>query len=236
MSKRDPWDAYWAWLEGKDSYQDLPARGLLQHKGSTYCMDFKCECGATAHLDTDCFAYHVKCAACGALYAVSSVLQMHKIPPEHVKYIEEERGMIVSTADNAPPPKPVRTIRVAVDMGGVITRSPDTFRLLMYSLEMGGAEVYVLTDMTDRALVMELLQKNRFRLPEERVLCADYATHGERCKAVLIEKHQIDVLIDDHPGYCAAKHRALSLFLWPNPDEPYYSDDFKGDMPWRRSK
>ena len=48
------------------------------------------------------------------------------------------------------------------------------------------------------------------------------------CKAQVIEENNIDIHIDDFPGYCAHT-KAISLLVWPNPYEPYYHDDFKTD-------
>jgi hypothetical protein len=76
--------------------------------------------------------------------------------------------------------------------------------------------VFVLTDILEKGIAQELLKKSGYSFPPERILCADFATHGERCKAVLIKENGIDVLVDDYPGYCADSG-AVSLFVWPDP-------------------
>jgi hypothetical protein len=55
------------------------------------------------------------------------------------------------------------------------------------------------------------------------ILIADFQKHGERCKAVLIKEYGIDVLIDDHPGYCA-ESGCISQFVWPDPHVPYEAE------------
>ena len=122
-------------------------------------------------------------------------------------------------------PKP---LRISFDIGGVLSKYPTIFRPMVAALQKGGAGVFVLTDMHDHAQSCRFVQGNGYDIPAERILNADYKEHGEECKAVVIEKHLIDIHVDDFPGYCAHT-KALSLFTWPNPELPYYHDDFKTD-------
>jgi hypothetical protein len=122
-------------------------------------------------------------------------------------------------------PKP---LRISFDIGGVLSKYPAIFRPMVAALQKGGAEVYVLTDMHPHEKSVKMVQENGYDIPAERILNADYKEHGEDCKAVVIEEHSIDVHVDDFPGYCAHT-KALSLFTWPNPEMPYYHDDFKTD-------
>lgn len=121
-----------------------------------------------------------------------------------------------------------KRLRVSFDIGGVLSKYPHVFRPMVAALQAGGAEVYVITDMPDHAQSVRYVRSNGYDIPEARILNADYATHGEDCKAVAIEAHQIDVHVDDFAGYCAHTS-CVSLFCWPNPERPYYHDDFKTD-------
>lgn len=115
--------------------------------------------------------------------------------------------------------------RVSFDIGGVLSKYPHVFRPMIEALQKGGAEVYVLTDMPDHEMSTKFVRDNGFDIPADRILCADYREHGEVCKAEMIAKHGIQLHVDDFPGYCAHT-KSVSLFVWPNPDEPYYHDDF----------
>lgn len=73
-----------------------------------------------------------------------------------------------------------------------------------------------------------LVRDNGYDILPERILTADYATHGEMCKAKVVAEHDIAVLVDDFPGY-VANTTAVNLFVWPDPTRPYFHDDFKTD-------
>ncbi len=118
--------------------------------------------------------------------------------------------------------------RVSFDIGGVLSKYPHVFRPMVRALVAGGAEVYVITDMPDHGQSVKFVRENGYDVAPERVLNADYAEHGERCKEVVIESHKIDLHVDDFPGYCAHS-KCVSLFVWPNPELPYYHDDFVTD-------
>lgn len=63
---------------------DGTPHGWIQWKGTSVCMDFRCQCGALGHVD-GCFGYYVKCAACGQLYELSGhveVNQIEKLPED----------------------------------------------------------------------------------------------------------------------------------------------------------
>jgi len=118
-------------------------------------------------------------------------------------------------------------MRISFDIGGVLSKYPDTFRDLIATLRRGGAEVFVITDIPDRETARSLVIDNGFAVPAEHVLCADYAAHGDRCKEELIRRLQIDMHFDDYAGYAAAASRAcVSLLVWPDPDKPYNGGGF----------
>lgn len=118
------------------------------------------------------------------------------------------------------------TLRISFDIGGVLSKYPAVFKPMVDALQKGGAEVFVLTDMHDHEQSVRFVRDNGYDIPADRILNSDYDAHGEDCKAVLIKAHGIDVHIDDFPGYCAHTE-CVSLFVWPNPEQPYYHDDFK---------
>lgn len=111
-------------------------------------------------------------------------------------------------------------MKLAFDIGGVLGKYPAVFLSLIAALQRGGAEVYVLTDIPEKETAEGLLEKYGYSFPPEKILCADFPKYGECCKAVLIKEYGIDVLIDDHPGYCADSG-CVSLFVWPDPHLPY---------------
>lgn len=133
-------------------------------------------------------------------------------------------------------------LRVSFDIGGVLSKYPAIFRPMIVALTTGGAEVHILTDMHEHPKVLAMLAMNGLGpdlIPPARVHCADYAGLGERCKAAVIAREGIDLHIDDFPGYCAGG--GLQALIWPNPDEPYFHDDWKtdgseGDFGRRRRK
>lgn len=112
------------------------------------------------------------------------------------------------------------TMKLAFDIGGVLGKYPAVFLPLIAALQSGGADVYVLTDIPEKETAEKHLARYGYSFPADKILCADFLKHGERCKAGLIKDYSIDVLIDDHPGYCADSG-CLSLFVWPDPRLPY---------------
>lgn len=121
-----------------------------------------------------------------------------------------------------------RPLRIAFDIGGVLSKRPDVFRPMVEALSKGGAEVYVITDMRDREQAIRFVRGNGYDIPPERILTADYEMHVELCKAKVVEEVGIDILVDDFPGY-VANAAAVNLFVWPDPTRPYFHDDFKTD-------
>lgn len=111
-------------------------------------------------------------------------------------------------------------MKLAFDIGGVLGKYPGVFIPMISALQSGGAEVFVITDIPVKETAQALLNKYGYNIPSEMILCADFQMHGERCKAVLIKEYRIDVIIDDHPGYCADSG-CVSLFVWPDPHMAY---------------
>lgn len=118
-------------------------------------------------------------------------------------------------------------LRVSFDIGGVLSKYPAQFRQLLSALATSEEiELHVITDMSDRGKAVRFVHGNGFPMvPEHRIHCADYEEHGETNKAVLIRQLGIDIHVDDFPGYCAHTE-SINLFVWPNPNLPYYADEW----------
>lgn len=117
------------------------------------------------------------------------------------------------------------SVRVAFDIGGVLSKYPDILREMARALMLGGASIFVITDMLDRSAVLEMLVRNGFEfVPVENVYTADYDTHGEGCKAVLLESLRIDVFLDDFIGYAAVGGAPVRCLVMPDASLPYYAE------------
>lgn len=124
-------------------------------------------------------------------------------------------------------------MRMAFDIGGVISKYPAVFREIVCSLlESCRGEVYVITDMHDKASVLKQLSDNGFgMIPPINVYCADYDRHGEFCKAILLRDLGIDVFVDDFFGYVQWDSQLgpapVRLLMAPDGFKPYWADDWK---------
>jgi hypothetical protein len=116
-------------------------------------------------------------------------------------------------------------MKIAFDIGGVISRYPAPMKLLMQALMDGGVDVHVLTDMCpDDAHTC--LHDNGFEfIPNDNVHSADWTQHGDRCKTEVIHREGFDILIDDRPDYCA-EGDFIGLVLSPRPQKPYYATEW----------
>ncbi len=132
-------------------------------------------------------------------------------------------------------------MKIAFDVGGVISKYPDLFFTLIEALEAGNraikarggeaqVEVYILSDMHPKSKITDMLMQNGFSLHYDRVHSADYQTHGENCKAVLCEQLGIDILVDDFIGYVSTHGKPLvRLLVMPDAERDYYSPEWKTD-------
>lgn len=124
-------------------------------------------------------------------------------------------------------------LRIAFDIGGVISKYPEIFQKLLTQLSFGDyiedVELYIITDMHPLDKVKETLYINGFAgyFNENRILVADYAKHGEAAKAVLCKEHKIDIFIDDFIGYVADPGATIRLLIMPDSKLPYWSDSWK---------
>jgi hypothetical protein len=134
-------------------------------------------------------------------------------------------------------------VKVAFDIGGLISRYPNMMKELMSSLIRGGSEVFILTDMNPRDALAACREnglmgfighkgipksmdvEHDWSIRESWILSADWSRHGDLCKSELMELYEIDILIDDRPDY-AASGDFIGLVLSPRPDVPYYSPEW----------
>lgn len=126
-------------------------------------------------------------------------------------------------------------MKIAFDVGGVLSKYPQVFRPLLEVLaESFGVEVYVVSDMHPETKIIDMLTLNDLYRFVDFVRSADYKTHGEMCKAVLCRELGIDLLIDDHMGYLATPGKPLvRLLVMPDPTLPYYATAVEpGDPHW----
>ncbi len=123
-------------------------------------------------------------------------------------------------------------MRISFDIGGVLSAYPQEMHTLIGALHSDGHEIHVITDMHDRAATLAQLEDNGFGwIPPEHVHNADYKTHGEMCKPVLLRDLGIDAHIDDFPGYLvwdsSLGPAPLRLLVCPDAFRPYWHPDWK---------
>lgn len=122
-------------------------------------------------------------------------------------------------------------MRIAFDIGGVLSKYPQFFRPLVAALlDAPGVEVFVVSDMKPHAKAVAFCHDNGFMVSPERIVCADYETYGEYCKTDVCQGLGISVLVDDFAGYVAVPGSPpVRLLVMPDPFLPYYADDWKTD-------
>ena len=129
-------------------------------------------------------------------------------------------------------------MKVCFDIGGVLSKYPEVFRPIVAALQAGGVEVHVVTDRPPnrRDLAVDLVRRNGYDVPPERIHCADVERHGYGCKAVVLEAIGADVHVDDFPGYLDGGC-PVRLLVMPDAHRPHYAHDFWTDgteEPWGR--
>lgn len=122
-------------------------------------------------------------------------------------------------------------MKVAFDIGGVLSKFPNLFREMVLILMRGGAEVFIITDMHKRDEVLQMLRDNDFGvIPEANVYSADYTNHGEFCKAILLKQLKIDIFFDDFVGYVQWDSKLgdapVRCLLAPDGFKPYWADSW----------
>lgn len=124
-----------------------------------------------------------------------------------------------------------RPLRIAFDVGGVLSKYPDIIGRLIRSLEASNeTEVFILSDMPGPALADMLGRNGLGWIGGARVVHADYSLHGEACKAEACRALEIDILVDDFIGYVAVPGAPLvRLLVMPDASLDYYHPDWKTD-------
>jgi hypothetical protein len=128
-------------------------------------------------------------------------------------------------------------MRVAFDIGGVLSKYPNQFRELILKIVSHGLghwpamEVFIISDMHPKEKIVELLRLNRIDgFSYDNVYCADYDTHGDGCKAELLDQLKIDLFFDDHIGYVATSipgtYPTIRCLVWPEAGLPYRADSW----------
>jgi hypothetical protein len=116
-------------------------------------------------------------------------------------------------------------MKIAFDIGGVISRYPQQMIQFMRALTIGGIEVHIVTDIPYHAALW-LCQVNRIEVPFNQIHSCDWAKDGDLCKTKKCEELGIDILIDDRPDYCAVG-KFIGLVLSPRPTIPYYAPEWQ---------
>lgn len=119
-------------------------------------------------------------------------------------------------------------MKVAFDIGGVLSKYPVKFRHLVVQLQHAGAEVFVITDMHDVDKIYEMLVMNDFAMIlKSHVYSADYETHGDGCKSELLRELEIDLFFDDHLAYLSIPDATVRCLVMPDPYKPYWAPEWK---------
>lgn len=119
-------------------------------------------------------------------------------------------------------------MRVAFDIGGVLSKYPEKFRDLITKMIESNNHVLVITDMQDHTKICDMLELNGFGMvPRGNVFCADYTTHGDGCKAELLRELEVDLFFDDHLPYMLLPGATIRCLVMPDPHKPYWADSWK---------
>lgn len=132
-------------------------------------------------------------------------------------------------------------MKIAFDIGGVISKYPNEFRKLITCL-VYPFELHVITDQHPKEEVIKVLYDNNFgHFQKEYIHCADYEKYGGFAKAVILKELAIDIFIDDFDGYLqwdsSFGPQPILLKVQPDAFKPYWHDDWKtegGDFGRRR--
>jgi len=126
-------------------------------------------------------------------------------------------------------------LKIAFDIGGVLSKYPDKFRKLINKLQSvdlidntPNVEVFVISDMHDIDAMHRMLVMNDIFISKSKIYSADYNTYGEYCKTKLCNELDIDIFIDDFIGY-VAEGDFIRLLVMPDVNKSYYDDSWKTD-------
>lgn len=118
-------------------------------------------------------------------------------------------------------------MKIAFDIGGVITRYPAEMKTLMRALQAGGIDVHIMSDIPMDTLRTLIELNDLAFIPVSNVHSADWAADQDMCKSKMCESLGIDMLIDDRPDYCAVGN-FIGLVVSPRPaTTSYYAEGWK---------
>lgn len=122
-------------------------------------------------------------------------------------------------------------MKVAFDIGGVLSKYPNIFtRLIKILRSSHDCEIHIISDMHSVDYIQKMLRMNGIYLSIDNVHSADYTTHGELCKSELLKSLNIDIMFDDFIGYLADEQSCpVRCLVMPNPHLDYYHESWKTD-------
>lgn len=122
-----------------------------------------------------------------------------------------------------------KSITISFDIGGVVSKYPEIFGPIIRRLQTDPEiQVLFLTDMHDLNQSKKILEMNGISVLPGEIINSDFINFGEACKAIDCIKHNIDLHIDDFPGY-VAEGATVRLLVMPDIKRPYYADSWKTD-------
>lgn len=118
-------------------------------------------------------------------------------------------------------------MKIAFDIGGVISKYPEKMRELIIALICGGIDVHIITDMPKTASDRLMIENGFHRvIGLDKVHNANWALHQDQCKAELCKELGIDILVDDRPDYCAGLD-CIGFVVSPRPKLTYNAATWK---------
>lgn len=97
----------------------------------------------------------------------------------------------------------MKKMKIAFDIGGVISKYPGQMKTMMKALIAGGVEVFILTDMPQTTAIPMCRLNGIDFIADDHILSADWGLHQDSAKTVVMKERSIDILIDDRPDYVA---------------------------------
>lgn len=67
--------------------------GWIQWKGTSFCMNFYCDCGAQMHFD-ETGVYYLRCPECNKTFEIDGHVKLHPVDPSDLS-----EGVTIATAE-----------------------------------------------------------------------------------------------------------------------------------------
>jgi len=121
-----------------------------------------------------------------------------------------------------------KKLKIAFDVGGVLSKYPDEFRIALEALDDSPKiEIFIISDIHPKEEIIRQLKENNLHFGwSSNVYFADYDKYREACKKVLCEQLGIHILVDDFIGY-VVEGDFIRLLVMPNSRKPYWHDSWK---------